>query len=268
LESCKELVDWGVIEGLTTHAKLRLSIDARQEMVGRLIDAGMSQRDAAKALNVDKRTVGRDLKRPKSGANAPRAKAERRAERERELGEFQAALPDKRYGVILADPPWRFEPYSRETGLDRAADNHYATTQTADILALPVADIAAYDCVLFLWATAPMLVDALNVMTGWRFEYRTHFVWNKVHTGTGYWIRNQHELLLLGVKGNPPAPAMGDQFDSVFTLPRGKHSAKPEQFLDMIEQYFPTMPKIELHRRGLARPGWDAWGAEAQEAAE
>jgi N6-adenosine-specific RNA methylase IME4 len=268
LESCKELVDWGVIEGLTTHAKLRLSIDARQEMVGRLIDAGMSQRDAAKALNVDKRTVGRDLKRPKSGANAPRAKAERRAERERELGEFQAALPDKRYGVILADPPWRFEPYSRETGLDRAADNHYATAATAEIAALPVVDIAADDCVLFLWATMPMLDDAIQVMKAWGFKYRTGQAWDKVHIGSGYWFRNRHELLLLGTKGNPPCPAMGDQFPSVFTIARKEHSAKPDAFLDMIEQYFPTLPKIELYRRGPPRSGWDAWGAEAQEAAE
>ena len=80
-----------------------------------------------------------------------------RARREAELGAKQRALPDKRYGVILADPPWRFQPYSRETGLDRSADNHYPTSPLAEIKALDVNSIAAADCVLFLWATAPML---------------------------------------------------------------------------------------------------------------
>jgi hypothetical protein len=82
-------------------------------------------------------------------------KKARRARLEAELGTRQRALPDKRYGVILADPPWRFEPYSRVTGMDRAADNHYPTSPLAKIKALDVESIAAADCVLFLWATAP-----------------------------------------------------------------------------------------------------------------
>ena len=80
-------------------------------------------------------------------------KRERREARERDLAVKQCALPDKRYGVILADPPWRFKVYSRETGMDRAADNHYLTQETADIFVLDVRSIAAPDCVLFLWAT-------------------------------------------------------------------------------------------------------------------
>ena len=84
-------------------------------------------------------------------------KRERRARRKAELGARQRALPDKRYGVILADPPWRFKPYSRLTGMDRAADNHYPMSALEEIKALAVASIAARDCVLFLWATVPML---------------------------------------------------------------------------------------------------------------
>jgi hypothetical protein len=89
-------------------------------------------------------------------------KKQRRAEREQILAGIQFALPKKKYGVILADPEWRFEPYSRDTGMDRAADNHYSTSATAVIAARPVADIAADDCALFLWATVPMLPDALS----------------------------------------------------------------------------------------------------------
>jgi N6-adenosine-specific RNA methylase IME4 len=195
-------------------------------------------------------------------------KAKKRAKRERELARKQFALPSKRYGVIVSDPEWRFEPYSRATGMDRAADNHYPTSQTRIIAARDVASIAADDCVLFLWATVPMLPDALLVMDAWGFDYKSHAIWDKVHIGTGYWFRNRHELLLVGTKGVIPAPAMGDQFGSVLTIARKEHSAKPDQFLEMIEQYFPTMPKIELNRRGPPRPGWDAWGNEVQEAAE
>jgi N6-adenosine-specific RNA methylase IME4 len=191
-------------------------------------------------------------------------KKEARANRERALGAKQAALPDKKYGVIVADPEWRFEPWSRETGMDRAADNHYPTSGIEAIAERDVPSIAAADCVLFLWATAPMLPQGLRIMDVWGFEYRTHVVWAKDRIGTGYWFRNKHEILLVGVRGVVPAPAMGTQFASVIDAPIGKHSAKPDRFLEMVEIYFPTLPKIELNRRGPARAGWDAWGNEAQ----
>jgi len=195
-------------------------------------------------------------------------KKKQRARRERELGKRQATLPDRKYGVIVADPEWRFEPWSRETGMDRVPDNHYPTNPTAVIAARAVAKIAADDCVLFLWATVPMLPDALHVMQAWGFKYKSHLIWNKVHIGTGYWFRNQHELLLVGTKGKIPAPAMGEQWPSIIHEPRTRHSAKPECVLELIEQYFPNLPKIELNRRGEPRAGWDAWGNEVQEAAE
>lgn len=195
-----------------------------------------------------------------------RFKAEKRAAKERKLGGVQLKLPDGKFGVILADPEWKFETWS-ERGMDRAADNHYPTSPTAIIASREVASIAADDCILFLWATAPMLRDALIVMEAWGFDYKSHVVWFKDKFGTGYWFRNCHELLLVGTKGNIPAPAMGHQSQSVLQAPVGKHSAKPEIFLDMIEEYFPTLPKIELNRRGPARPGWSAWGNETGEAA-
>jgi ParB/RepB/Spo0J family partition protein len=203
-----------------------------------------------------------------------RVKQIRRQERETELAEKTVAAATalgqagRRYGVIVADPEWRFEPYSQATGMDRAADNHYPTSTTDVIAARPVQGLAADDCVLFLWATVPMLREALRILEAWGFEYRSHMVWDKVRTGTGYWFRNRHELLLVGVRGNPPAPALGEQSESLLTIARGKHSAKPEQFLALIERYFPTMPKIELNRRGPPRQGWDAWGNEVEEAGD
>jgi N6-adenosine-specific RNA methylase IME4 len=190
-------------------------------------------------------------------------KAERRTEREAALGAKIAALPDKKYGVVLADPEWCFEPWSRETGMDRAADNHYPTSCTDVIAARDVPSIAADDCVLFLWATAPMLPHALVVMAAWGFNYVSNYVWAKDRIGTGYWNRNKHEHLLVGTKGKKiPAPAMGTQWESLISAPVGEHSAKPECFHEMIEFYYPTLPKIELNAR-RARPGWEAWGYEA-----
>lgn len=196
-------------------------------------------------------------------------KKARRANREQLLAGLQRALPNKKYGVIYADPEWQFEPYSRDTGMDRAADNHYPTSGTDAICARPVGDIAAADCALFLCATAPMLPDALRVMTAWGFEYKSQAIWRKDRIGTGYWFRNQHELLLVGTRGNIPAPAPGTQWPSVIDAPVGKHSEKPDAFYELIESYFPNLPKIELNAR-RPRPGWDSWGNEAptSEAAE
>ena len=193
-----------------------------------------------------------------------KAKQRHRAQRERTLAKKIRALPNKKYGVILADPEWRFEPYSRVTGMDRAADNHYPTSTLCKIQARDVPSIAAKDCVLFLWATVPMLPHALMTMSVWGFNYKSNFVWVKDKIGTGYWSRNRHELLLIGTRGNIPAPAPGLQLDSVIESPRGKHSQKPQVVYEVIKKYFPNLPKIELNARGPAAPGFDAWGNEAE----
>lgn len=192
------------------------------------------------------------------------AKQAMREATEKRLANKQKALPDAQFGVIYADPAWRFEPYSRETGLEKAPENHYPTQLTEDIKRLPVGTIAANDCVLFLWATAPMLCDAISVMRFWGFEYKTHFIWDKVHIAAGYWNRNRHELLLIGTKGAIPAPAPGTQFDSIFVEPARGHSEKPDKAYEIIEYHYPNLPKIELNAR-IRRAGWDAWGLEAPE---
>ena len=101
-------------------------------------------------------------------------------------------------------------------------------------------------------------------MDAWGFEYRSNYVWVKDRIGTGYWNRNAHEHLLIGVRGNIPAPAMGTQWESVVEAPVGEHSAKPDVFLKMVEEYYPNLPKIELNCRGEGRPGWAVWGNEAE----
>ena len=188
-------------------------------------------------------------------------KQTRRREREAELGARQKALPRQEYGVIYADPPWRFEVWS-EAGMDRSAENHYPCSVVDKIAEIDVPSIAAPDCVLFLWATAPMLREALWLMEAWGFEYKSHAVWFKNRVSTGYWFRNVHELLLVGTHGDIPAPAMGTQEQSLIAAPVRGHSVKPECIYELIEGYFPTLPKIELFARSW-RPGWDKWGWEA-----
>jgi N6-adenosine-specific RNA methylase IME4 len=164
--------------------------------------------------------------------------------------------------VIVADPEWRWEPWSRETGMDRSADNHYPTSCLEVIKARDVPSISADDCVRFLWATGPMNPHALVVMGAWGFDYKSQYVWGKDKFGAGYWNREKHELLLIGTRGDIPCPAQGLQWESLVMAPRGEHSVKPECFLEMIEEYFPTLPKIELNRRGPPRPNWASWGFE------
>lgn len=193
-------------------------------------------------------------------------KAARRDQREIEQAEAteaaSIALGSKLYGVIYADPPWRFAPRSRKTGLDRAADNHYQTMTTEAICALEIP--AADDAALFLWATMPMLPQAFDVMTAWGFDYKSGFVWVKEKIGTGYWARNKHELLLIGTRGHIPAPAPGTQFESVIIHATDRHSAKPAVFAEMIEEMFPTAQLLEMFARE-PRAGWDSWGNELRE---
>lgn len=172
-------------------------------------------------------------------------------------------FPARKFGVIYADPCWAFETWA-ETGKDRGPENHYPTLTPEYFYAMGPYLPAADDCVLWLWATAPTLRIALHVMKRWDFKYVTNFVWAKDRIGTGYWGRNQHEMLLVGTRGHVPAPAMGTQVESVIQAPVGEHSAKPEIFADIIDRYFPSLEKIELFRRGPARLGWSAWGLEAE----
>jgi N6-adenosine-specific RNA methylase IME4 len=190
-----------------------------------------------------------------------------REKREQVLANRIIALPKKRYGVILADPEWKFKFWSEKGKTNSSADNHYETSPLEVIKARDVPSIAADDCVLFLWATAPMKPQALEVMAAWGFRYVSQAVWVKDKPGTGYWFRNQHEVLLVGTRGKVPAPAEGDQISSVISAPAGKHSEKPDAVYEMIERYFPNLPKMELNAR-KARPGWECWGFDAPQNVE
>jgi N6-adenosine-specific RNA methylase IME4 len=163
-----------------------------------------------------------------------------------------------KFAVIYADPPWQYES---PTG-NRAIEIKYPTLTLAEICALPVAEIAHDDGVLFLWVPPRILEQAFEVIGAWGFSYRTGMVWAKDKIGAGFWVRQRHEILLIARRGEMPVPPPEARPDSVFEAPRLEHSAKPPVVYDLTDRMFPDVRKIELFARH-ARPGWDAWGNEA-----
>jgi len=165
------------------------------------------------------------------------------------------SMPEGVYSVIYADPPWRYD-----LSFAGAPDMHYPTLETEKIGRLEVP--SHKDAVLFLWATNPKLEDALTVVRAWGFTYKTNMTWTKDKAGTGYYLRGQHELLLIGVKGSIGPPPEASRPPSVLQAPRGRHSQKPHEVYDLIESMYPNQKYLELFAREQ-REGWTSWGLEA-----
>jgi N6-adenosine-specific RNA methylase IME4 len=165
-----------------------------------------------------------------------------------------------KYQIIYADPPWRYE-HPAIGSKSRAIENHYPTMILEDIKKLPIKELADDNAVLFMWATAPKLKECIEVLEAWGFEYRTCAVWDKVLVGIGYWFRNQHELLLVGLRGKFSPPEATMRISSIIKERRTEHSKKPDYIRDLIKKWYPDIPKIELFAREECE-GWDAWGNE------
>ena len=164
-------------------------------------------------------------------------------------------LPDKKYRVICADPPWHEQGGGK---IKRGADRHYPLMKTAEIKKLPVADIADDTCWLFLWVTNNFLKDGLEVMEHWGFDYITNLVWVKPSFGLGYYFRGQHELCLFGRKGQMKPKVRNES--SVICADKMKHSQKPQELYTKIDNLIDGA-KIELFARHT-RKNWDVWGNE------
>ncbi len=174
-------------------------------------------------------------------------------------------LPKGQYRVLYADPPWQYS--DDRLGDIGAAVSQYSTLSTDCICAIhksgrSVQDVSAKDAVLFLWCTAPLVPDAIRVMAAWGFGYKSQYIWNKVLTYNGHYNAVGHELLLIGVKGSCP-PDEATLSDSVVTIERTEHSAKPDSFYVIIEEMYTQGPYLELFAR-RKRDGWESWGLEVQ----
>ncbi len=172
----------------------------------------------------------------------------------------------QQYTVLLADCPWRYD--FAETD-NRKIENHYGTLSVEEIcnfqvefeggLKRKVSEVAAPDAVLFLWATAPKLREALQVMAAWGFEYKTNAVWDKEKIGMGYWFRGQHEHLLVGTRGKISPPEAANRAPSIIRAPRAQHSTKPTKIYEIIEAMYPIAARAEIFA-GNEREGWVSFG--------
>ncbi len=236
--------------------QLRNAAAAYPGLVQRVVDQAIEQGEEPTRARLY-RQVKDITKEIRAGERA--ASRETRIQKIAEISRGNAELgTETRYPVIYADPPWRYKnPPMGDT--NRSIENHYPTMTLEDICALPVTDLATDDAILYLWATAPKLAECMTVIEAWGFEYRTCMVWDKLKMGMGYYARNQHELLLICRRGQIPPPKTGEQPASVIRVKRGKHSAKPAEFYEIIEKAYPELSKIELFNRS-PRDGWAVWG--------
>lgn len=189
-----------------------------------------------------------------------------------------AAFPRNHFGCIYADPPWSFDAYSGDGGTPhRTAEDHYRTMKLADMAQLPVAEIAAPDCALFMWVVGSHLDQAIDLARAWGFTYKTDaFYWIKQRLigadqidmftgdipaprmGFGYWTRKQVEPCLLFTRGSPKR--LTKSVRQAIIEPRREHSRKPESARERIEQLV-AGPYLEMFAR-TPRADWSLWGNE------
>jgi len=190
------------------------------------------------------------------------------------LPELYPALPDKKFDIIYADPPWHYNgkmQYDKsgkgvdEIDLSRnifisSAAFKYPTVKTEELKKLPLTDIANDNCLLFMWATSPHLAQAIDLGKAWGFDYKTvAFVWDKMNHNPGQYTLSNCELCLVFKRGKIPRPRGARNIQQLVRKPRGKHSEKPIEVLKNIEKMFPSQERIELFSRKKIA-GWTTWG--------
>lgn len=174
------------------------------------------------------------------------------------------SMPRGQYGLIMADPPWHFKTRSAKGITAKGAGGQYKTQSLDWVKGLPVAELAARDCILWLWATNPMLPQAFEVLDAWGFTFKTAGHWSKKTKhgkqafGTGYIFRCAGEPYLIGTRGKPKTAR---NVRSVIEGQIRENSRKPDQAFAAAEQLIPGVTRCELFSR-QTRPGWDVMGDE------
>ena len=222
-----------------------------------------SKRDAHMFTGMGTEVVQRNLfdvgERVEAGCDASEiadAEIEKNMALAEELKRHPIPFPPGPFDIVYADPPWYYEPWSSI----RSAWRRYPLMSTEDICALDVASLCKPDAVCFLWVTVPYLPQGLEVLKAWGFEYKSQIVWDKLYKGLGKWVRINHELLLIGRRGNFPTPAGVP--DSVVCLKRlSKHSEKPKEFGELICTMYPNTDRLEMFAR-QEHEGFVVWGNE------
>lgn len=174
-------------------------------------------------------------------------------------------LVPQAYSLIMIDAPWRFELYAEETGGEKSPQAHYNCMSIEDIAALPVGDLAAPNCLLWAWATAPMFDQQIHIVKGWGFTFCTSGVWvkttrrGKIAFGTGYVLRGAHEPFILATRGEPKIASKSIR--SVIMAPLRENSRKPDEAYAAAEALMPRGRKADVFTRER-RSGWESFGDE------
>jgi N6-adenosine-specific RNA methylase IME4 len=194
------------------------------------------------------------------------------------LPDLYPDLPLKKYDIIYADPPW---DYGGKMQFDRSSTSaermdwsknifissatfKYPTLKTKELKNIPIMDIASDDCLLFMWVTNPHLAQGIELGQAWGFEYKTvAFVWDKMVHNPGKYTMSYCELCLVFKRGRIPSPRGTRNEKQLLHVPRGEHSAKPQEVRDAIERMFPSQSRIELFARQKPEK-WDVWGLEVE----
>jgi N6-adenosine-specific RNA methylase IME4 len=185
------------------------------------------------------------------------------------LQEFITLRPAGGFDLIMADPPWSFDNYS-EKGEAKNAKAQYLCEGIDWIKAMPVSVLASDNCLLWLWATNPMMREGIATLEAWGFEFKTAGHWvkrtkhGKIAFGTGYLLRCAGEPFLIGTRGSPKTSR---SVRSVIEGPIREHSRKPDEAFAAAEKLMPDARRLELFSR-QPRPGWTGWGNESAKFSE
>ena len=187
--------------------------------------------------------------------------------REGPAGSLLALAGGRRFGAILADPPWRFANRTGKVAPEHRRLSRYGTMSLEEIAGLPVPDLALPESHLYLWVPNALVLEGLEVMRRWGFTYKTNLVWYKTRKdggpdgrGVGFYFRNVTEMVLFGVRGGLRTRAAGRRQVNVVVEPKRDHSRKPDRLYEIIEACSPG-PYLELFARSI-REGWSQWGDE------
>lgn len=246
----------GTLRGKDTSGGYILLPPEAQELT--LAELGLTKRESAEAQKLAE-LPQETFDDVKSGEKT-RAQVQKEIQRDI-VTRTIAELPSNKYRVLYADPPWSYNDKCDEGSVQAGGcERHYPTMTLTELCALPVCDLTDADAVLFLWATSPMLPEALKVISAWGFAYKASFIWDKVKHNMGHYNSVRHELLLICTKGSclPDSKVL---IDSVQSIERTEHSVKPEDFRLIIDSLYTIGKRIELFARKKTE-GWDTWGNE------
>ncbi len=182
--------------------------------------------------------------------------------------DFINAIKPIGYKTILADPPWRFQNRTGKVAPEHKRLNRYDTLHVEEIMEIPVSLVAAEAAHLYLWVPNALLLEGLQVMKAWGFNYKSNIIWHKVRKdggpdgrGVGFYFRNTTEVVLFGIRGKMRTLKPGRSQVNIIRSRKKEHSRKPDELYEIIEKCSPG-PFLEIFARG-SRKNWDTFGNEA-----